>query len=123
MTSNAVPPSVTPPSPNEYPITIKTITGITNATEAQVTCPSHGFGSTDIGQTFIGFKQVIGMLPINGTNGIVQSVIDSDNFTVNINTNTFPIYRSGGVISIVSGQPPVETVGFQTFNTPFQNTA
>lgn len=123
MTSNAVPPSVTPPSPNEWPQTIKSITGITSASQAQVTCPSHGFTSADVGLTSVMFLQVIGMLPINGLPGVIQSVEDVDHFTVNINTTFFPIYRSGGVISILTGQPPVETVGFQTFNTPFQNIA
>lgn len=123
MASNAVPPSVTPPSPFEWPETIKTITNVTNASQAQVTCPTHGFTSQDVGQTFVMFLQVKGMLPINGVPGIIQSIVDVNNFTVNINTTSFPIYRSGGVISVLSGQPPVETVGFQTFNTPFQNIA
>lgn len=123
MTSNAVPPSVTPPSPNEWPNTIRTITGITTDSQAQVTCPAHGFTSADVGLTSVMFLQVVGMLPINGLPGVIQSIVDVNNFTVNINTTFFPIYRSGGVISILTGQPPVETVGFQTFNTPFQNIA
>lgn len=123
MSSNAVPPSVTPPSPNEWPNTIRTITGITNDSQATITCPAHGFTAADIGQTFVMFLQVIGMLPINGLPGIIQSVPNANAFTVNINTTSFPIYRSGGIISILTGQPPTETVGFQTFNTPFQNIA
>lgn len=123
MTSNAVPPSVTPPSPNEYPVTIKTITGISNASQAQITCPSHGFTSADIGLTFVMPLQVQGMLPINGVPGLIQSIVDSNNFTVNIVTTFFPIYRSGGVISILTSEPPVEQQGFQYFNRPFQNIA
>jgi hypothetical protein len=123
MTSNAVPPSVTPPSPNEYPNTIKPITGITNASQAQITCPSHGFTSADVGVTFVMPLQVQGMIPVNGVPGLIQSVIDADNFIVNIDTNFFPIYRSAGVISILTGQPPVEQQGFQYFNRPFQNIA
>jgi hypothetical protein len=123
MTSNAVPPSVTPPSPYEWPNTIRPITGITVDSVATVTCPNHDFTSADQGITFIMFQQVVGMLPINGVEGLVQHVIDSSHFTVNINTTNFPIYRSGGIINILTGQPPVETVGFQTFNTPFQNIA
>ena len=123
MTSNAVPPSVTPPSPNEWPSTIKPITGITKASQAKITCPTHGFTSSDVGVTSVMLLQVKGMLPINGVAGLIQSIVDVNNFTVNINTNFFPIYRSGGVISILTGEPPVETVGFQTFNTPFQNIA
>lgn len=123
MASNAVPPSVTPPSPYEWPQTVKTITNITTDSQAKVTCPTHGFTSADIGQTSVMFLQVKGMLPINGLPGVIQQIVDADNFVVNVNTTFFPIYRSGGVISILTGQPPVETVGFQTFNTPFQNIA
>ena len=123
MASNAVPPSVTPPSPFEWPETIKPITNISSAAQAQITCPTHGFSAADIGVTSVMFLQVKGMLPINGMPGVIQSIVDSDNFTVNITTTFFPIYRSGGVISILTGQPPAETVGFQTFNTPFQNIA
>jgi hypothetical protein len=123
MASNAVPPSVTPPSPFEWPETIKAITNVTTDSQAKVTCPTHGFGSEDVGQTFVMFLQVKGMLPINGLSGLIQSIVDANNFTVDVNTTFFPIYRSGGVISILTGQPPVETVGFQTFNTPFQNIA
>jgi hypothetical protein len=123
MTSNAVPPSVTPPSPNEYPNTIKSITGVTNATQAKITCPSHGFTNADVGLTFVMPLQVKGMLPINGVSGLIQSIVDVDHFTVNIDTTFFPIYRSGGVISILTSEPPVEQQGFQIFNRPFQNIA
>lgn len=119
--SNAVPPSVTPPSPDEWPVTIKTITAISNAREAVVTCPTHGFTSADIGLTSVDFLQVVGMLPINGKPGVIQSIIDANNFSVNINTTNFPIYRSAGVINVLTGEPPTETVGSQTFNTPFTN--
>lgn len=83
----------------------------------------HGFTSEDEGQTFVGFKQVKGMIQINGLNALIQKVIDADHFTVNINTTNFFNYSSNGVMIVDSGQPPVETVGFQTFNTPFQNIA
>ena len=63
------------------------------------------------------------MLPINGQPGLIQQIVDMDNFTVNINTTFDPPYGGGGVISIVTGQPPVEQAGFQYFNTPFQNIA
>ena len=123
MTSNAVPPAVTPPSPFEWPETIKSITGITTDSQAKITCPSHGFTSEDVGVTTVLFKQVLRMLPINGLPGLIQQVIDSDQFTVNINTTFYPPYGGGGVISIVTGQPPVEQQSFQYFNTPFQNIA
>jgi hypothetical protein len=124
MSSNAVPPSVTPPSPDEWPQNlVKPITGITRDSQAKVTSATHGFTSADVGVTFIGFKQVLGMNQINGLNALIQSVVDSNNFTVNINTTNFYNYSSGGVVIVDSGEPPVETSGFQTFNTPFQNIA
>lgn len=124
MTSNAVPPSVTPPSPNEWPQDlIKVLTGITNDSMALITCPSHGFTTTDQQTTSVMFLQVVGMLPINGMPGVIQEIVNANQFTVNINTTNFPIYRSAGVISVLTGQPPVEKQGFQYFNTPFQNIA
>ena len=87
MASNAVPPSVTPPSPFEWPQTIKTITNVTNDSQAMVTCPTHGFTSADVGQTFVMFLQVKGMLPINGATGLIQQIIDINNFTVNVYEN------------------------------------
>jgi hypothetical protein len=123
MSSNAVPPSVTPPSPYEWPETVMPLTNITNDSQATITCPSHGFGSSDINQTSVMFLQVKGMIQINGLPGVVQSIIDDNNFVVNINTTNFYLYRSDGVINVLTGQPPIETIGFQTFNTPFQNIA
>jgi hypothetical protein len=124
MTSNAVPPSVTPPSPNEWPQDlVKPVTGITNDSQAKVTSIAHGFTSLDQGVTFICFKQVQGMLQINGLDCLIQKVIDADHFTVNINSTNFHTYMSGGVIIVDSGLPPIEQQGFQVFNTPFQNIA
>jgi hypothetical protein len=124
MTSNAVPPSVTPPSPNEWPQDlVKPITGITRDSRARITCVGHGFTSASAGITFVMVKQVLGMLQINGTNGLIQEVVDADNFTVNINSTAFNTYASGGVIIVDSGLPPSQEVGFQIFNTPFQNVA
>lgn len=124
MTSNAVPPSVTPPSPDEWQQDlVKTVTGISRDSQARITCVDHGFTSLDQGQTFICFKQVQGMLQINGLDCLIQQVIDDDHFTVNINTTNFRDYMSGGVLIVDSGSPPVQTSGFQTYNTPFQNIA
>lgn len=124
MTSNAVPPSVTPPSPYEWPQDlIKPITAITKDSRAQITSTAHGFTSVDVGQTFLMIKQVLGMLQINGQNCLIQEIVDANNFTVNINSTNYYTYVSGGVAIVDSGEPPVETQGFQTFNTPFQNIA
>lgn len=124
MSSNAVPLSVTPPSPDEWPQDlIKTITGITKDSVATVTSTAHGFTGDDVGVTFICFKQVEGMTQINGLNALIQSVVDVDHFTVNINTTNFYTYASNGVVIVDTGLPPTQTAGFQTFNRPFQNVA
>jgi hypothetical protein len=124
MTSNAVPPSVTPPSPYEWPQDlVKSITGITRDRVAQVTIINHGFTSADENTTFGCFKQVQGMIQINSKDALILEVIDADNFTVDINSTNFYGYVSGGVFIVDSGQPPVERSGFQYFNTPFQNIA
>jgi hypothetical protein len=122
MTSNAVPPAVTPPSPDEWPQDlIKTITGITRDSQAVVTIVDHGFDSTDEGVTFGTFKQVAGMIQINGLTALIQSVVDSDHFSVNINSTNFYDYLSGGVFIVDTGLPPTQRQGFQYFNRPFQN--
>jgi len=115
------PPSVTYPSPNEWPETVFDITAITRAPQAQITCPDYEFGSEDPYVTQITIKKVNGMLPINGLTCLITEVIDASNFLVNVNTTQFPAYTSGGVICIDTGQPVTQTVGAQTFNTPFQN--
>lgn len=118
------PPSVTYPSPNEWPQDlIKTITNITKDIRATVTIPSHGFSSDNEHVTFVLFKQVKGMIQINGMNALIQKIIDNDNITVNINSTNFFPYSSDGVLIVDSGLPPTQTQSFQTFNRPFQNIA
>lgn len=119
----ANPPSVTFPSPNEWPNTLRTVTGITNAAQAKITAPNHGFTSADQGMTSVMIMQVKGMRQINGMPGLIQNVIDVNNFTVNINSTQFYTYTGGGVIVIDTGQPPTEQLSFQTVNTPFHNIA
>lgn len=124
MASNAVPPSVVPPSPDEWPQDlVKTITAISKARQAQITIASHGFTTSSEGTTFLCIKQVLGMIQINGLNCLLQQVVDSNNFTVNINSTYFYTYQSGGVVIVDTGLPPTTTTGFQTYNTPFQNVA
>ena len=119
--SNAIPPSVTPPSPNEWLNTIRAITGISRGNVTTVTCPNHGFTSQDEGVTTVMFKQVVGMRQINAVPGRIQKVIDANDFTVDIDSTNFYTYVSGGVICIDTGSPPIEEFSFQYFNTPFQN--
>lgn len=124
MVSNAVPDSVTYPSPNEWPQDlVRTITSISKDHLAQITSADHGFTSLNEGQTFMTIKQVKGMLQINGISCVLVQVIDSDNFTVSINSTNFSPYISDGVFIIDTGLPPTQTEGFQTFNRPFQNVA
>jgi len=124
MISNAVPPSVTPPSPYEWPQDlVKIISNITRDSLAKVTVVDHGFDSSSNGVTFVTFKQVKGMLQINGMDALIQEVLDEDNFTVNINSTNFFNYQSAGVIIVLTGLPPLQRAGFQYFNRPFQNIA
>jgi hypothetical protein len=116
-----IPPSVTYPSPNEFLETVFPITAITNASQATITCSAYSFGSQDPFITQVTFKQVVGMLPINGITCLITKVLSSTQFQVAVDTTNFPIYRSGGVICIDTGQPPVEQQGAQYFNTPWQN--
>lgn len=115
------PPSVTYPSPNEWLETVYPITGITKASEATITCAAYSFTSEDVDITQVTFKQVAGMLPINGITALIVAVPDSSHFIVNVNTTNFPSYTAGGVICIDTGQPVTQKQGAQVFNTPFQN--
>jgi hypothetical protein len=116
-----IPPSVTYPSPNEFLETVYPITGITNNSQATVTCTAYSFSSADNNITQVTFKQVVGMLPINGITCLITNVLSSTSFEIAVDTTNFPAYISGGVICIDTGQPPVEQQGFQYFNTPWQN--
>src|SRR5208283_2215691 len=106
-----------------WPNTIRNISYITKDSQAIVTSIAHGFTSLDQGITTVDFLQVKGMIQINGRPGLIQQVIDADNFSVNIDSTQFFTYISGGYAIIVTGTPPFETVGAQIFNTPFQNIA
>lgn len=121
--SNSIAPSVTPPSPNEWKNTLRTLTNIARGSVTMVTCPNHGFTSQDEGLTTVMFLKIVGMRQINALPGRILKVLDADNFTVDIDSTNFYAYVSGGVISIVTGSPAVQTQSFQTFNTPFQNIA
>jgi hypothetical protein len=79
-----------------------TITAITKAANAQISAAFHGFLVGD--QLY--FNNVLGMVEINGLTGIVQTVPDGNNFTVNIDSRGFSTFTgdSGGVTN--SGPPP-----------------
>lgn len=79
------------------------ITGITNATNAQVTAAYHGYSVGDV----IYFKGQAGMTEINGRFGRVTSVIDADNFTVDLNSTSWGAWtaNSGGITRTVAPDP------------------
>ena len=67
------------------------ITNITSATNAVVTSANHGLVS---GITVI-LNNVSGMTQVNG-NSYVITVIDANDFSLNVNSTTFGAYTSGG---------------------------
>ncbi len=101
--------------------TVRVITGISNAAQAEITSTAHGFTASDVGVTTMTFSGVIGMTQINTLRGVIQSVIDANHFTVNINTTSFSAYVSGGQANVITGIPPFTQQGFQIFNTPQKN--
>ncbi len=76
----------------------KSITGITNASRAQVTCVAHGLS----GRENIKFSSVSGMTQINGFDAFVELIPgDPDHFLVDIDTTAFGTYTSGGTINFI----------------------
>lgn len=97
------------PSPNEWPITYVAITGITRGLETQVTAPNHGITLTAGASTpGVDFSQVKGMYQINSVFGYVTAVVDTDNFTVAINSSNFSPYISGGYANKIAGSAPID---------------
>lgn len=87
------------PFPTAWAAT-KSVTAITQATNAQVTVAGHGLS---VGDRVL-FASASGMTAINGYTAAVVSVVDSNNFTIDINTtaNGFSAYTSGGTIAKVT---------------------
>ena len=113
--SRSIPPSVVPPSPNEWPVTYRVVTGITRGTQAVIQSPNHGFtNASDVGITQLDFSQVKGMQEINGKFGYITNVINSNFFQIGIDTSFFKPYTSGGFCNINAGNSPYD---------PFQNIA
>lgn len=106
--SRSIPPSVVFPSPNEWPITYRAITGISREVQAIVTAPDHGFTSADIPYTTLDFTQVKGMQEINGKFAPITEIIDTDNFYINLNTSSFHAYTTGGFANIMAGISPYD---------------
>jgi len=73
----------------------KNITGITKASNAKISCADHEFAVDDV----IKFAEVGGMTEINGESGTVQNADpdeDGNAFTVDIDTESYSDYTSGG---------------------------
>jgi hypothetical protein len=68
----------------------KTITAITKAANASVTCAAHGFL---VGQ-YVFFHGIEGMTQMNGEYGVVQTRA-TNSFTVNINSTNFGTFTTG----------------------------
>lgn len=105
---------VTYPSPNEWPVTVHAITGITNATQAKITAPGHGLTNSSSQSTpRVDFTQVKGMFQINGQFAFVTNVIDANNFLIALDTSQYYSYTSGGFVNVIIAPTPID---------PFQNT-
>ena len=74
------------------PISSKTITNITNAANAVVTCVAHGFSTADK----IYIKNVIGMTQVNNKVYTI-TVLNADSFSLNVNSTLYSTYTSGGL--------------------------
>lgn len=76
------------------------ITAITKAANAQITAAFHAYVVGDK----IYFHGITGMTELNGRTATVMSVVDANNFTININTSSFTTFVSSD--GIVRGGAP-----------------
>lgn len=99
---------VTYPSPNEWPVTVHAITGITRAVQPIVTSAGHGITISATASTpRVDFTQVKGMTQINGQSAFVTSVIDTSNFTIALDTSQYSAYTSGGFVNVLVSPAPI----------------
>lgn len=102
--------------------TATNITAITKASQAQVTSASHGLVVGDK----VYFASISGMTQLNGVTATVTSVVDANNFTINIDTTAYTAYSSGGTAQrteqfidnkngqLVSNKDQVGTINYLT---------
>ena len=81
------------------------ITAITKAASAQVTAAFHAYVVGDK----LYFYGVTGMTQINGRVGTVVSVVDANNFTVNITTTAFSTFVSSSGTARAGAPAPTPT--------------
>ena len=99
---------VTYPSPNEWPITVHDVTGISNGLNALVTAPGHGISLTPLQSTpRVDFTQVKGMTQINGQFAFVVTVISASQFTIALDTSFYSPYLSGGFVNVIVSPAPI----------------
>ena len=101
------------PSPNEWPVTVISVTGITKGINPTITAPNHGLTASAVNIVQVDFSQIKGMQDINGKFGYVTSIVDTNNFTIALDTSFFHSYTSGGFVNINAGYSPQD---------PFTNT-
>jgi hypothetical protein len=79
------------------------ITAITKAVHGQVTAAFHNYVVGD--QVF--FADIVGMTEINGQIGTVLSVVDANNFTIDIDTTGYTTFISTiGTVRVGAPAPP-----------------
>ena len=99
---------VTYPSPNEWPVTVHAITGITQSSNPIVTSAGHGITMSASQSTpRVDFTQVKGMSQINGQSAFVTSVISSSQFTIALDTSQYSAYTSGGFVNVLVSPAPI----------------
>ena len=78
------------------------ITAITKAANAQVTAAFHAY---EVGDR-VALDGIVGMTELNGRTPLVVSVIDADNFTIDIDTTTYGTFVSSSGTARVGAPPP-----------------
>lgn len=80
------------------------ITAITKAANAQITAALHGYV---VGEK-IALSGIEGMTELNGREVTVMSVVDDDNYTIDVDTTSYSTFiSSDGVVRTVPYVPPV----------------
>lgn len=75
----------------------QTITAVTKATNAQVTVAAHGRSVGDL----VKIAGIVGMTELNGWTARVASLIDANNYTIDVDTTTYTAYSSGGTTALL----------------------
>lgn len=103
--------------------TLLKVTGISKATNAVITSTAHSLTSADVGVTWVTFHYVTGMTQINTLSAVVMSIVDANNFSVNINSTNFSTFTNDGKAqaNVITGAPVSTLYGNQILNTSEAN--